>query len=31
MSIDGETGEININPDDETIKEINERSKFKKK
>ena len=28
ISIDGETGEININPDDETIKEINERSKL---
>ena len=28
MSIDGETGEININPDDKTIKEINERSKL---
>ena len=28
MSIDGETGEININPDDATIKEINERSKL---
>ena len=28
ISIDGETGEININPDDATIKEINERSKL---
>ena len=28
ISIDGETGEINIKPDDETIKEINERSKL---
>ena len=28
ISIDGETGEININPDDKTIKEINERSKM---
>ncbi len=28
MSIDGETGEININPDDKTIKEINQRSKL---
>ena len=28
LSIDGETGEINVNPDKETIKDINQRSKI---